>query len=137
MYNSNGINGWNVPNNYGNQPFNMYSRQLPRYELPKVNGEQGARMFQMAPNSTTILADNTNPNLLWMVQTDGAGYLTVTPLDVYIHQAQPQVSVSDLEARVKHLEELYDRFNSGSSKQSKKQRQSNAEDVTTTPSTAD
>ena len=134
MYNSNGMNGWSVPNN---QPFNMYSRQLPRYELPKVNGEQGARMFQMAPNSTTILADNTNPNLLWMVQTDGAGYLTVTPLDAYIHQTQPQASVSDLEARVKHLEELYDRFNSGSSKQSKKQRQSNTEDVAATPSILD
>lgn len=121
MYNS---NGWNFPNTYPFQQYNTYNRQLPHYELIRVNGEQGAKSFQMAPNSTTILADSTNPNLLWMAQTDGAGYLTITALDAFIHQNQPQPSVTDLEARVTHLEELYDRFNSGSSKQPKKQRQS-------------
>ena len=103
-------------------PFNNYSqRQLPHYELIKVNGEAGARAFQMAPNSNTILADATNPNLLWLVQTDGAGYLTATPLDVNIHQTQPPVDVNNLEERVKHLENMYEQLNIGSGK-SKKQR---------------
>lgn len=124
MYNSNGWNNASTNIGWNPQPFGTYGRQLPHYELIRVNGEQGARTIQMAPNSTTIMADNTNPNLLWMAQTDGAGYLTVTPLDAFIHQDKSQPSVTDLEARVKHLEELYDRFNSGSSKQPKKQRQS-------------
>ena len=99
--------------------YNMYS--LPHYEVVKVNGEAGANNFQMAPNSSTILVDNTNPNLIWLVQTDGAGYLSATPYDVIPHQVQPQINLNDLADRVKHLEEMYANFNSGSNKQSKKQ----------------
>ena len=104
--------------------------QLPHYEIVKVNGEAGARAFQMAPNSSIFLADATNTNLIWLVQTDGAGYLTATPLDVNIHQTQPPIDVHDLEERVKHLESMYEQFNTGSSK-SKKQR-SNAEPIDAT-----
>jgi hypothetical protein len=43
----------------------------------------------MAPNSSIFLADATNPNLIWLVQTDGAGYSTSTALDVSIHQEKP------------------------------------------------
>ena len=95
----------------------------PRYEIVKVNGEAGARAFQMAPNSSLFLADTTNPNLIWLVQTDGAGYLTATPLDVSIHQEKPQPTVSSLEERIKHLEDMYEQLNSGFGKQPKKQRQ--------------
>lgn len=104
-------------------PFGNYPRQAPHYEIVKVNGEAGARAFQMAPNSSLFLADATNPNLIWLVQTDGAGYLTPTPLDVSIHQEQPQPNYSNLEERVKHLEDMYGQLNSGLGKQSKKQRQ--------------
>lgn len=125
MYNS---NGWNAALNGNNNDNNYYNRgyfgQLPRYELVKVNGEAGAKAFRMGPNSNTILADASNPNLLWLVQTDGAGYLTATPLDVQIHQDKPQPSIFDLDERIKRLEEMYE-FNNRSSKQPKKQRQSN------------
>lgn len=100
--------------------YNMYS--LPHYEVVRVNGEAGANNFQMAPNSSTILVDNTNPNLIWLVQTDGAGYLTAIPYDVMPHQVQPQINLNELADRVKHLEDIYANFNSGSTKQSKKQR---------------
>lgn len=109
-------------NNNNNGGFN-YGRPnfLPRYEIIKVNGEAGARAFQMGPNSNMFLADATNPNIIWLVQTDGAGYLTATPLDVSIHQTEQQATYSNLEERVKHLEDMYEQFNSGFSKQSKKQ----------------
>ena len=85
MYNNEGWN-WNPNMNpYMNMP-NNYNRQSPRYEIVKVNGQAGAQAFQMAPNSSIFLADATNPNLIWLAQTDGAGYLTATPLDVSIHQ---------------------------------------------------
>ena len=101
--------------NYGRPNF------LPHYEIVKVNGEAGARAFQMGPNSNMFLADATNPNLIWLVQTDGAGYSTATPLDVSIHQTEQQTTYSNLEERVKHLEDMYEQLNSGFSKQPKKQ----------------
>lgn len=47
--------------NYGRPNF------LPHYEIIKVNGEAGARAFQMGPNSSMFLADATNPNIVWLV----------------------------------------------------------------------
>lgn len=102
----------------------------PRYEIIKVNGEAGARNFQMAPNSNQLLLDSSTPNLMWLVQTDGAGYLTATPWDITPHQAQPQVNVSDLEARIKHLEDMYAQLNTGTTKQSRKHRNESTTDST-------
>ena len=98
---------------YGNYPqqnpyqqrLNMMEMgQLPRYEIIRVNGENGARALQMAPNSNVLLLDET-ADLVWLAQTDGAGYKTVTPYTISPYQPTPQVSVSDLEARIARLEE--------------------------------
>lgn len=104
-----------VPNGFG------FSRGFaPHYEIVKVNGEAGARSFQMGPNSSIFLADATNPNLIWLVQTDGAGYLTPIPLDVTIHQDKQQTSLED---RIKHLEDMYEQLNSRFNKQPKNNKQ--------------
>ena len=125
---------WNTNN--GNGFLNTYSRpMLPHYEIVKVNGEAGARAFQMAPNSNLFLADATNPQLIWLVQTDGAGYLSATPLDVCLHQEKPQPDISSLENRIKHLEEAYEQFNSGLNKQPKKQRTNSATEQSTNATT--
>lgn len=113
---------WNRPYTNGMQQFNTTTQFPPRYEIVKVNGQAGARAFQMAPNSSLFLADSTNPNLIWLVQTDGAGYLSTTPLDVTIHQNKPQPDYSTLEERIRYLEEKYEQLNSGFSKSTKKQR---------------
>ena len=108
-------NGWNTRN---------YA--VPHYEIIRVNGEAGAKSFQMAPNSTQFLLDASTQNLIWVVQTDGAGYLTATPWDVFPHQVQQPVDVNSLEQRVRNLEDMYAAINTGSTKQSKKQRNANA-----------
>lgn len=77
----------------------------PRYEVIKVKGQAGARNIRMAPNSNVLLLDQTAP-LVWYAQTDGTGYLTVTPFDVTPHQAQPQVNINDLSERVSKLQEV-------------------------------
>lgn len=100
------------------------------YEIIKVNGEAGAHSFRMAPNSSAFLADTTNPERIWIVQTDGAGYLTVTPLDAHIHQEAPPPDYNDLAARVKQLEEKYEQFNTRSNKQPKPKQQSNTSEPT-------
>lgn len=48
----------------------MQARNAPRYEVIQVNGENGARAFAMAPNSSALLMDATAP-IVWLCTTDG------------------------------------------------------------------
>lgn len=86
---------------YGYPPPMRVSQQ----EIIRVNGRNGAMSIQMAPSSSVLVLDETAP-LVWLCQTDGAGYLTVTPFDIAPHQEAPQVSVNDLSARLARLEEI-------------------------------
>ena len=81
------------------------SMRVSQQEIIRVNGRNGAMSIQMAPSSSVLVLDETAP-LVWLCQTDGAGYLTVTPFDIAPHQEAPQVSVNDLSARLARLEEI-------------------------------
>lgn len=129
------MNNWNNMNFMSGNPmidtmnqnranFSNPYMPAPRYELIKVNGEGGARNFRMAPNSQALLLDETAA-IVWHAQTDGTGYLTVTPYDIMPHQQIPPVDINNLAARVAQLEEIINngKSNSFTSKQSKKQRQ--------------
>ena len=96
----------NNGNMYGQQNNYGYSQQqqMPqRYSITRVNGENGARSFQMLPNSEALLLDTTQA-VVWLAQTDGAGYLTVTPYDISQHIDLPPVDVRNLEERLTKLE---------------------------------
>lgn len=84
---------------YNQQP----QQQAPRYEVIHVNGQNGAQALQMAPNSNAIVMDDTAP-LIWLCQTDGAGYKTVQAFDISPHKDAPAVDVSSLEERIARLE---------------------------------
>ena len=73
--------------------------------VTRVNGRNGADAFRMAPNSSILLMDENDP-IVWLKQTDGAGYATVTPYTVTPYQAAAPVDVAGLENRVKRLEEM-------------------------------
>ena len=47
-----------------------------KFEVIRVNGKNGAEAFQMPPNSSIILLDESAP-LIWLKMTDGAGYPTI------------------------------------------------------------
>lgn len=79
--------------------------QNPRMEIITVNGENGARAFQMPPNSRTLLLDENAP-IVWLAQTDGAGYKTVTPYTITPYQPEESVDTKSLEARIKRLEDM-------------------------------
>ena len=85
---------------------NYFQPPAPKYELIQIKGEAGAKNFRMAPNSKTILVDETAP-MIWFAQTDSGGYLTVEPYDISPHKAQEQINVNDLAERVRRLEEQY------------------------------
>lgn len=94
-------------NPLNNMPQNTYPfYYAPKYSLIKVKGAAGANNFRMAPNSETLLVDETAP-IVWFARTDSGGYLTVEPYDVSPHREQPPVNVNALEERVKKLEEYY------------------------------
>lgn len=82
----------------------MQARNAPRCEVVQVNGENGARAFQMAPNSSILLMDTTAP-IVWLCTTDGAGYLTATPFSITPYQPEPPVDVRALKERIERLEE--------------------------------
>jgi len=110
----NGIN-WNN-GLMNNNPYNFIPQivpqpVLPHYEVIKVRGEGGADAFQMGPNSTVLLLDETAP-IVWFVQTDGAGYKTKTPYDISIHTPEPSPEMktmderfASIDMRLKSLEE--------------------------------
>ena len=89
------------------QPYNNYPQ---RYEILKVNGRNGAEALQMLPNSEALLLDSTAP-LIWVAQTDGAGYKTLTPFTIAPYEPTPapdnSQKLSDFETRLKRLEDLF------------------------------
>lgn len=109
-----GVNNRTFAPNYWNQP--------PQYDIVKVNGENGANAFQMGPNSRILLLDENNP-IVWLVQTDGAGYKTVEPYDILPHKKAPSIDLKTLEERIAILEEKINAksYSGTNSKNSKRQ----------------
>ena len=76
-----------------------------KQEVVKVNGRPGAEAFYMGPNSSALLLD-TSASLVWLVQTDGAGYKSLTPYDITPHEEKPpEDKYKSLEDRITKLEE--------------------------------
>lgn len=79
---------------------------MQRYDIIHVNGENGAKSFRMAPNSQCLLLDDTAP-IVWLCQSDGAGYHTVTPYQIAPYQAQPEPDYNAFNQRLTRLEEKF------------------------------
>ena len=103
----------NYQNPYMNQ-YNMYQQQYPTQQslqfqpvmqVVKVNGENGARAFQMGANSSAMLLDESGA-IVWLVTSDGAGYKTVSAYDISPHKATPAPDFVSLETRITRLEEM-------------------------------
>lgn len=86
-------------------PQNYFPNSISQ-RITEVNGENGARAYQIGANSSVILLDTSEP-IIWIVQTDGAGYKTVTPYDITPHIPKEQVALDSIEQRLKKLEEMY------------------------------
>lgn len=98
-------------------PFGM----MPQYQQPaqqtqvvKVNGEPGARAYQIGANSSALLLDESG-TMIWLCTTDGAGYKTVAAYDISPHQTAPAPDYSTLEERIKRLEGFMNELTADSS----------------------
>ena len=88
---------------YGYQPqMQMPTSQIQ--QITKVTGENGARAYAIGPNSSALLLDETAP-LVWLVQTDGAGYKTVTPFTITKYVPEPAPDYKSILDRLTRLEE--------------------------------
>lgn len=86
------------------QAYPQYQQQAQQ-QVVRVNGENGARAYQIGPNSSAMLLDESG-TIVWLVTTDGAGYKTVGAYDITPHQQPLPAEYSDLETRIKRLEEI-------------------------------
>ena len=88
------------------QPYGQAFQQPPRKtEIIHVNGENGAMAFQMMPNSQALLLDDTAP-LVWLAQTDGAGYKTLTPYTITPYEQAKPVDINALNERLTRVEAM-------------------------------
>lgn len=101
MYNSNPYGYGAAPQPWNRVPPPQMMEQLPRFEILRVNGQGGIDALRMAPNSEVLALDTSAP-LVWLVQTDGAGYKTPTPYSIAPYQ--PQQAANPLEQRIAALE---------------------------------
>lgn len=90
------------PYNYGQ---NYGYMQPQKTEIIRVNGKNGGEMYAMAPNSEALLLDTSAP-IVWLAQTDGAGYKTLTPYAITPYQPEPEIDIRTLNDRITKLEEI-------------------------------
>lgn len=101
-------NNYQYPN-YQNAPNFAYNASFQsRNEIVHVNGKNGADALKMPPNGSMLLLDESEP-LVWLAQTDGAGYKTLTPYKIEPYKEEVQPTQNDLylslESRIQKLEE--------------------------------
>lgn len=93
-------------------------------KVVEVTGRAGAEAFQMAPESSILLLDNTAP-IVWLAKTDGAGYKSLKPYDIKEHEeAKPVDHLKELEDRIAKLEEAVNVKQSNTSNASKRKSES-------------
>lgn len=123
---------------YNNFPMmnNPYQQRLASYETTsviRVNGFNGANSYNLAPNSSVLLLDETAP-IVYLKTTDGAGYGTVTAYDIAPHKDPVTVSMEDrlgsIETKLQLLEErLNEQSNSTTSTKSKQSNHAQSTDA--------
>lgn len=86
---------------------NQYQSPQVQTHIIKVNGENGAKSLNLAPNCSALALDENEP-IVWFISSDGAGYRTTTPYSITLFKQEPVVDITSLENRVKRLEEIFD-----------------------------
>ena len=75
----------------------------PPTQVVKVNGENGAKAYNIGANSSALLLDESC-TMVWLITTDGAGYKTVSAYDIVPHQTTPAPDYGSLETRIQTVE---------------------------------
>lgn len=84
---------------------NLYYPNYQTCKVPEVNGMNGANAYQIGANSSVLLLD-TNLPIVYLKQTDGGGYATVSAFDLVPHKDTATKEIEDINSRLDRLEEL-------------------------------
>jgi len=114
-YQSTFFNPYGFMQQYQNVPTPQQNTQVV-----KVNGENGAKAYQMGANSSALLLDESGL-LVWLVTSDGAGYKTVSAYDIVPHKPVPAPDYGSIENRIQKLEEIVDAYSRNTNAVGKKQ----------------
>jgi hypothetical protein len=92
-------------------PTSQYSAQQPVHGFVYVTGLEGAKAYQMPPNSEMPLFDSTSDNRMFIKTTDGAGFPTIKVAHCSFEESQPQsdteyASIEELNALRSEIEDL-------------------------------
>lgn len=83
----------------------------PNMNIIHVSGESGARGCQIPPNSSVIVLDDSAP-LIWLIQTDMAGYKTkVLPYSIEPYEIPKPIDPKLILERLDRLEEKINESN--------------------------
>lgn len=82
----NGFQNPMAPVMTGSQPMQT-AMQQPSNGLIRVTGIDGAKAYQMPPNSVAALFDDSY-DIMYVKSTDGAGFPTIRVFDFYEHKAE-------------------------------------------------
>lgn len=85
-------------------PYMFPTQMSVTQQITRVNGEGGAKAYQMAPNSSVLLLDETAP-IVWLKSTDGAGYPNLVPYTITPYEPEPAPDINALIERINRLEE--------------------------------
>lgn len=101
---------------------NLYYPNYQTCKVPEVNGMNGANAYQIGANSSVLLLD-TNLPTVYLKQTDGGGYATITAFDLIVHKDTATKNIEDINARLNKIEELLNEqvINARGNKQSDEQ----------------
>ena len=84
-------------------------------QVIRVSGRNGATQYQMGPNSSALLLDESG-TMVWLCTTDGASYKTVTAYDIVPHQDAPTPDFGNLENRVQTIEKRLEEIVNGNAR---------------------
>ena len=77
---------------FGISPFSQPMAQPPAQQLIKVSGLEGAKAFQMGPNSAVALFHESE-DILYVKTTDGAGFPSIRTFRFTPYEEAPAVEV--------------------------------------------
>jgi len=111
------------PNYYNQNPqINQNGQYYQGYQntktqVIKVHGIDGAKTYNLAPSSSVLLLDET-ASRIFLKSTDDAGYPSIVSYRIDLWEEEPTKEYSDLENRIKKLEEMFnEKPNTSKSKQ--------------------
>ena len=95
---------------------------LPPQQILQANGKQSIDNLRMAPNSSVLIADTTEP-IVWRCVSDGLGNVTAEAFDITHHKTVEEVEkettnniLNDINERLKKLEATYESITDRNSK---------------------